>query len=73
VFFLTVTFLPRIFLATIVEYRHRYTDWWEGFMNYTAEMGSGFMIYTPNFIKTGSGIQKLIRGIHRHTNTQTAW
>jgi hypothetical protein len=27
------------------------------------EMGSGAMIYTPSFIKIGSGIQKLIEGI----------
>jgi hypothetical protein len=34
-------------------------------------MGSGAMIYVPNFIKIGSGIHKLIaRGIHRHTHTQ---
>jgi hypothetical protein len=39
-----------------------------GFMKYAAEMGSGAMIYIPSFIKTGSGIQKLIvGGIHRHT------
>jgi hypothetical protein len=30
------------------------------------EAGSGGMIYIPNFIKTGSGIQKLMRGIHSH-------
>jgi hypothetical protein len=30
-------------------------------------MGSGAHTYMPNFIKNGSGIQKLIRGIHRHT------
>jgi hypothetical protein len=40
-------------------------------MTYTAAMDSCVMIYIPNFIKTGSGIQKLIRGIHTHT--QTAW
>jgi uncharacterized RmlC-like cupin family protein len=28
------------------------------------EMGSGAMIYIPNFIKIGSGINRLIRGIH---------
>jgi hypothetical protein len=32
------------------------------------EMGSGAMIYIPNFIKIGSGIQKLIDGKHRHTD-----
>jgi hypothetical protein len=37
-------------------------------MKYAVEMGSGAMIYIPHFIKTGPGIQKLIRG-----NTQTAW
>jgi hypothetical protein len=34
-------------------------------MKYAAEMGSGGMIYIPIFIKIGSGIQKLIGGIHR--------
>jgi hypothetical protein len=33
-------------------------------------MGSGAMIYVPSFIKTGSGIQNLIGGIHRHTHRQ---
>jgi hypothetical protein len=32
-------------------------------------MGSGAVIYIPSFIKIGSGIQKLIRGIHRHTDS----
>jgi F0F1-type ATP synthase alpha subunit len=31
-------------------------------MKYSAEMGSGAMIYIPSFIKIGSGIRKLIRG-----------
>jgi hypothetical protein len=35
-------------------------------MKYAVEMGSGAMIYIPSFIKIGSGIQKLMRGIHRH-------
>jgi hypothetical protein len=29
-------------------------------------MGSGVVIYVPSFIKVGSGVQKLIRGIHTH-------
>jgi hypothetical protein len=37
-------------------------------MKYTVEMGSGAMIYIPNFTMNGSGIQKLMRGIHRHIN-----
>jgi high-affinity Fe2+/Pb2+ permease len=43
-------------------------------MKYAVEMVSGAMMYILNFIKTGSGIQKLMEGgIHRHTNTETAW
>jgi hypothetical protein len=38
-------------------------------MKYAVEMGSGAMIYIPSFIKIGSGIQKLIRGIHRYTDS----
>lgn len=30
-------------------------------MNYAINMGSGVMIYTPSFISTGSGIQKVTR------------
>jgi hypothetical protein len=40
---------------------------WEGFINYAVKMGSGAMIYTASFIKTGSGIQQL--GNHRHTDS----
>jgi hypothetical protein len=40
-------------------------------MEYAVEMGSGDKIYIPSFMKTGSRIQKLIRGIHRQT--QTTW
>jgi hypothetical protein len=39
----------------------------EGFMKYTAEKGSGAIIYIPSSIKIGSGIQ-----IHRHRDTQIA-
>jgi hypothetical protein len=40
-------------------------------MKYAVEMGSGAMIYIPNFVKIGSSIQKLLgRGF---TGTQTAW
>jgi hypothetical protein len=35
-------------------------------------MGSGVMMYIPNFIKLGSGIQNLMMG-GRFTDTQTAW
>jgi hypothetical protein len=41
-------------------------------MKHGVEMDSGAMIYIPSFIKTGSGIQKLIVGINRHTDIQTA-
>jgi hypothetical protein len=33
-------------------------------------MGSGAMIYVPSFIKIGSGIQKLIGGIHTHKDSK---
>jgi hypothetical protein len=33
------------------------------------EMGSGAMIYIPSFVKIGSGIQKLIRGVYRYTDS----
>jgi hypothetical protein len=39
-------------------------------MMYAVEMGSDAMMYIPCFIKTGSGIQKLIGGF---TDAQTAW
>jgi hypothetical protein len=38
-------------------------------MKYTTDMGPGAMMYVQIFIKTGSGIQKLIRGIHKHTDS----
>jgi hypothetical protein len=37
-------------------------------MKFAVEMGSGAMMYIPSFIKIGSAIQKLIEGIHRHTD-----
>jgi hypothetical protein len=37
---------------------------------YAVEMSSGAMIYIPSFIKIGSGIKKLIGGIHRHPSTK---
>jgi hypothetical protein len=33
-------------------------------------MGSGVVIYVPSLIKIGSGVQKLIGGIHKHTQGQ---
>jgi hypothetical protein len=37
-------------------------------MKYAIQMVSGGMISIPGFIKPGSGIQRLIRGTHRHTD-----
>jgi hypothetical protein len=34
-------------------------------MKHAVEMGSGAVIYIPSLIKIGSGIQKLIEGMHR--------
>jgi hypothetical protein len=39
-------------------------------MKYAVEMGSGAMMYIPSFINTGSGIHKLIAGIHRRANNK---
>jgi hypothetical protein len=39
---------------------YRHTDWWEGFRKYAAEVVSEATINTPYFIKTGSGLLKLI-------------
>jgi hypothetical protein len=40
-----------------------------GFMEHATEMGTCAMIWIPSFIKTGSDIQKLMGGIHRHTES----
>jgi hypothetical protein len=37
-------------------------------MKYAVEMSSGVLIYIPSLIKIGLGIQKLVRGIYRHTD-----
>ena len=37
-------------------------------MKYVVEMSSNAMMYIQSFIKIGSGIHKLIGGIHRHTD-----
>jgi hypothetical protein len=39
-------------------------------MKYAVEMGLGTMIYISSFIKTGSGIQKLLGGLHIQTHRQ---
>jgi hypothetical protein len=38
-------------------------------MKYGVVMGSGAIIHIPSFIKIVSGIQKLLGGIHRHTDS----
>jgi hypothetical protein len=40
-----------------------------GIYDVAVEMGSDAMIYIPSFIKIGFGIQKLIGGIRRHTDS----
>lgn len=37
-------------------------------MKYAGENASLAMIYMPSFVKIGSGIQKSIWGIHKHTH-----
>jgi hypothetical protein len=39
-------------------------------MKHAIEMDSGGMLYIPSFMKIGSGIQKVIVGIHRHTDSK---
>jgi hypothetical protein len=39
-------------------------------MKYAIEVGKVAMIYIPSFMKTGLGIQKLIWGIHRRTDSK---
>jgi hypothetical protein len=39
-----------------------------GIFNYAVEMGLGAVICVPNFVKIGSGVQKLIGG---YTETHT--
>jgi hypothetical protein len=51
-------------------YTYSHTDGWKGFMYYAAEMGSVAVIYIQSFIKTGSGIQKLM-GWGKHTDIHT--
>jgi hypothetical protein len=38
-------------------------------MKYTVEIGSSATTYIPSFIKTGSGIQRLMDGGYRHTES----
>jgi branched-subunit amino acid transport protein len=68
IFVAAATFLLSRCLATIRGYTYRYTDWWERFMKYAVEMGSVAIVYIPSFIKSGSSIQKLMWGIHKHTD-----
>jgi hypothetical protein len=71
VFFAAGTCLPSRWLATIQGYTYKYGDWWERFMKYAIEMGSGAMICILIFIKIGSGVQSWYGGIHIHRHTDT--
>jgi hypothetical protein len=63
VYFAAVTFLLRPCLTTIVGYTHTHTHrLMREIMKYDVEMGSGAMICIPSFIRTSSGIQKLMGG-----------
>jgi hypothetical protein len=39
-----------------------------GFVRYAIEVGLSAVIYIPSFMPIGSGFQKLIGRIHRHTD-----
>jgi hypothetical protein len=49
------------FVLRVADTRHMHT-----FMKYAVDMGSGAMIYVPNFMKSGSGFQN---SLYRHTQT----
>jgi hypothetical protein len=66
VFFVAGTCVPSRWLATRKRDTYRHT---EGCMMYAAEMGSVAIIYTPSFVKISSGIQNLMEGIHKHTDS----
>jgi hypothetical protein len=38
-------------------------------MKYAVEIGSSPVIYIPSFVNIGLSFQKLIWGIHRHTDS----
>jgi hypothetical protein len=38
-------------------------------MKYAVEMGLGAATCAPSFVKIGSGVHKLIRGIHGYTDS----
>jgi hypothetical protein len=70
VFVAAVTFLPSL---PSNDRRDTHTDIetdGRGFMKYAVEMGSDAMIFIPNFVKIGSGIQKMI-GEDTYADTQT--
>jgi hypothetical protein len=51
VYVLLVTFLLSSCPAMTQGNTCRHTGWWEGFMKYGVQMGSGSMILVPNFIE----------------------
>jgi hypothetical protein len=53
-------------------YTYRQTDFWEGDMKYSLQIRSYAMIYVPNILKTGSGIQKFIVGYTCTNRKETA-
>jgi hypothetical protein len=61
-----VIILPSRFLATIGGIRVQTHRLMREIYEVRVEMGSGTAIHIPSFVKIGSGVQKLIGGIHRH-------
>jgi hypothetical protein len=59
-----------MFLFTEALPSNNGADWWEYFMNYAIDMGSGAMIRTPSIMKTGLAIQKSMEGdTQTHTDS----
>jgi hypothetical protein len=65
--------LPSRCLATTRGIQIEATDIWEGFMKYAVRRWDGLRchdIHNQVFIKIGSGVQKLMRGGHRHAHNK---
>jgi hypothetical protein len=67
--FAAVAFSHSHCITVMREYAYRRRGCWKVFMRHTAEMHLGAMMYIPRFMKTGSAIQKFIKGV---ADTQTA-
>jgi hypothetical protein len=62
----------QVILRLLLQQVEKLLHWYylgKEFMKYALEFASSGMIYIPIFLKTGFGIEKLLRGIHIQTQT----